>query len=32
MLVAEYRLHRKRLPAKKKLRVLAEKYHKKHFG
>lgn len=32
MLVAEYRLHRKRLPAQWKLRKIAEKYHKKHFG
>ena len=32
MLVAEYRLHRKRLPAQSKLRKIAEEYHKKHFG
>mgnify|MGYP003395716391 CR=1 FL=1 len=32
MLVAEYRLHRKRLPAQGKLRKIAEEYHKKHFG
>ena len=32
MLIAEYRLHRKRLPAGRKLRNIAEDHHKKYFG
>jgi len=32
MLIAEYRLHRKRLPTPGRLRTMAEEHHKKHFG